>query len=300
MIDSARRALEEIDTAARRLATAGIESSRLDAELLLAEAADVTREAAITGSLDLSPSTLDKFDALVARREKREPIAYILGHKEFYSLDFEVTPAVLIPRPETEFVVAAALGSIAGKTNARVLDIGTGSGAIAIAIAVNAPRVRASALDISGDALGVASRNIRRHRVEDRVTLRRGDCFAVLDGGPVLDSFDVIVSNPPYLDDVEIAALDADVRGYEPRIGLSAGSRGLDILHRIAASARMHLANNGELIMEVGAGQAATVAKLVEDAGLQVVSVINDFAGHPRVVCAAAVEEQATVKKWKK
>ena len=144
----------------------------------------MAREAAITGSLDLSPEILKKFDALIARREKREPIAYILGHKEFYSLDFEVTPAVLIPRPETEFVVTAALECIAGKANARVLDIGTGSGAIAIAIAVNAPSAQITAVDISDDAIAVASRNARRHRVEDRVTFRRGDCFDVLDGDP--------------------------------------------------------------------------------------------------------------------
>jgi release factor glutamine methyltransferase len=299
MNDSARRALEEIDTASRRLATAGIESSRLDAELLLAAAAGVTREAAVTGSLDLSPATLKTFDVLVARREKREPLAYIVGHKEFYSLDFEVSPAVLIPRPETEFVVAAALQSIAGKTNPRVLDIGTGSGAIAIAIAVNARRARVTAVDISSEALEVASRNAQRHSVEDRVTLRRADCFDVLDSGPALETFDVIASNPPYLDDSEIAALEADVRSYEPRVALSAGSSGHDILQRILAAARRYLARNGELVMEVGAGQAATVAKLVEAAGLRVVSVINDFAGHPRVVRAQAVED-ATAKQWKK
>ena len=192
MSDAARRALEQIDTASRRLATAGIESSRLDAELLLAASAGVTREAVVIGSIDLSLAILKRFDALIARREKREPIAYIVGHKEFYSLDFEVTPAVLIPRPETEFVVTAALESIAGKADARVLDIGTGSGAIAIAIAVNAPRAQLTAVDISADAIAVASRNARRHRVEDRVTLRRADCFDVLDGGEPLGTFEVI------------------------------------------------------------------------------------------------------------
>jgi release factor glutamine methyltransferase len=286
MIDTARRALEEIDTASRRLATAGIESSRLDAELLLAAAAGVTREAAITGSLDMSPGTLKKFDVLIGRREKREPVAYIVGHKEFYSLDFEVTPAVLIPRPETEFVVTAALECIAGKADARVLDIGTGSGAIAIAIAANATRARVTAVDISNEALEVASRNARRHRVEDRLTFRRADCFDVLDGRPALETFDVIASNPPYLDDSEIAALEADVRSYEPRVALSAGSRGHDILQRIVEAAPRHLARDGELIMEVGAGQAAAVAKLVEEAGLSAVAVINDFAGHARVVRA--------------
>ncbi len=275
----------KIDEAARRLAACGIESARLDAELLMAAAAGVTREAAVTGSIELSPATLDNFESMIARREKREPIAYIVGHKEFYSLDFEISPAVLIPRPETEFVVAAALEFIAGAPDARVLDIGTGSGAIAIAIAVNAARARVTAVDISADAIAVASRNARGHRVEDRVTFRRGDCFEILDGGPALGSFDVIVSNPPYLDDAEIAALEPEVRGYEPRIALSAGAGGLGVIRRIAAGAPRHLASDGELIVEVGEGNAAA-AKLVEEAGLRVVSVINDLAGHPRVVRA--------------
>jgi len=282
----ARRALEEIDKAARRLAACGIESARLDAQLLMAAAAGVTREAAVTGSIELSPATLNNFETMIARREKREPIAYLLGRKEFYSLDFAVSPAVLIPRPESEFVVAAALKLIAGAPDARVLDIGTGSGAIAIAIAVNAPRVRVTAVDISADAIAVASRNARHHRVEDRVTIRRADCFGILDGGPALGSFEVIVSNPPYLDDAEIAALEPEVRAFEPRVALSAGAGGFDILRAIAAGAARHLASDGELIVEVAAGQAVAVAKLVEKAGLRVVSVINDFAGHPRVVRA--------------
>jgi release factor glutamine methyltransferase len=286
MSDAARRALEEIDTASRRLATAGLESSRLDAELLFAAAAGVTREAAITGSIDLTLSTLDRFDAMIARREMREPIAYILGYKEFYSLDFEVTPAVLIPRPETEFVVGAALECIAGKDNVRVLDIGTGSGSIAIAIAVNAPSARITAIDISPDTLAVASRNVRRHCVEDRVTLRRADCFGVLDGGAALGKFDAIVSNPPYLDDVEITALEPDVRRYEPQVALSGGVGGLRILRKIANGVSAHLETGGELIMEMGLGHAGDVVGIMTHAGLFVLDVINDFAGHPRVVRA--------------
>ncbi len=285
----ARRALEAIDKVSRRLADAGIESSRLDAELLIAAAAGVSREAAITGSIDMSSETLKRFDALVARREKREPIAYILGHKEFYSLDFEVCPAVLIPRPESELVVGAALEFVAAKPDSRVLDIGTGSGAIAVAIAVNAPHARVTAVDISADALEVASRNARRHRVEDRVKFCRADCFDVLDAAEALGTFEVIVSNPPYLDDAEIGALEPDVRGYEPRVAMRAGAGGLDILRRIVAGATRHLALNSELIIEVAAGQADTAAKLVEDAGLRVAAVINDFAGHPRVVRARRI-----------
>jgi len=285
----ARRAWEAIDNASRRLAAAGIESSRLDAELLLAVAAGITREAVVIGSINLSTYVTKVFDSLVARREKREPIAYILGHKEFYSLDFEVSPAVLIPRPESEFVVGVALEFIADKADARVLDIGTGSGAIAIAIAVNAPRARVTAVDISADALAIAARNAKRNRVEDRVTLRRGDCFGVLDGGPALETFDVIASNPPYLDDAEIAALEPDVRGYEPRLAMAAGVGGLDILRRIVSGASSYLTSDGELILEVAVGQAAVVVKLVEAAGLRVVAVINDFAGHPRVVRARRI-----------
>jgi len=262
---------------------------------LMAEAAGVTREAVVTGSIDLSPAILKKFDAMVARREEREPIAYIIGRKEFYSLDFEVTPAVLIPRPETEFVVSAALECIAGKANARVLDIGTGSGAIAVAIAVNAPSAQVTAVDISPDALAVASRNAERHHVQ-RVTFRRADCFGILDGGAALGKFDAIVSNPPYLDDAEITALEPDVRHYEPRVALSGGVGGLRVLRRIASGARAHLEADGELIMEMGAGHAGDVVRIIVHAGLKVVDVINDFAGQMRVARARGLHKS----EWKK
>jgi release factor glutamine methyltransferase len=286
----------KVDEASRRLAAAGVESSHLDAQLLMAKAAGVAREEVVTGSIDLSPAILKKFEELIARREKREPVAYIVGHKEFYSLDFEVTPAVLIPRPETEFVVNEALECIAGKANARVLDIGTGSGAIAIAIAVNAPSAQITAVDISADALAVALRNARRHRVEDRVTFRRGDCFHMLDGGAALGTFDAIVSNPPYLHDAEIAALEPEVHRFEPRTALNGGASGLDILQRITIDAPAHLETGGELIMEMGEGHAGDVVGLLNRAGLKVVDVINDFAGQMRVARAIVRPKS----EWKK
>jgi release factor glutamine methyltransferase len=285
----------KVDEASRRLAAAGVESSHLDAQLLMAEAAGITREAVITGSIDLSASILKTFDAMIARREKREPVAYIVGHKEFYSLDFEVSPAVLIPRPETEFVVNAALECIAGKADARVLDIGTGSGAIAIAIAVNAPSAQITAVEISADAIAVASRNARRHRVENRVAIRRGDCFHMLDGIAALGTFDAIVSNPPYLDDAEIAALEPEVHRFEPRIALNGGASGLDVLQRITIDARAHLETDGELILEMGVGHAGDVVNLITRAGLRITDVINDFAGQMRV--ARSSERKS---EWKK
>jgi len=292
----ARRALELIDEASRRLTAVGIESSRLDAEVLLAEAAGVTREAAVTGSLDISTDTLKTFETMIARREQREPVAYIVGHKEFYSLDFEVTPAVLIPRPETEFVVTAALECVAGKADARVLDIGTGSGAIAIAIAVNAPHARVTALDLSADALAVASRNVRRHRVEDRVTLRTADCFDILDTGAALGTFDAIVSNPPYLDDAEIAALEPEVSRFEPRIALNGGASGLDVVRRVTSGAREHLETNSELIIEMAACHMAEVVGEIALAGLKVVDLIKDLSGQFRVARGRNVDKS----EWKK
>ena len=287
-ITGRRRGFDAIDAAARRLSATGIESAWLDAELLIAAAAGVTRAEILAGVAAQSSETLVRFDAMLVRREKREPLAYILGHKEFYSLDFEVSPAVLIPRPETELAVATALEAFERTRDARILDIGTGSGAIAIAIAVNAHDARITATDISADALAIAKRNANRHQVPDRVTFRRADCFDTLDTEPPLERFDLIVSNPPYIDDESIAGLEPDVRGYEPLVALRAGSDALGFFRRIASGARAHLQDTGELIVEVGAGQASAVADIFEQAGLRVASVLNDLAGHPRVVRARA------------
>jgi release factor glutamine methyltransferase len=279
-------AVDLVEAAAGRLAGAGVESGRLDAQILLAEATGLTRADVIAGSRMPTAGQLARFEATIERRMRREPIAYILGHKEFFSLDFEVNRSVLIPRPETEMLVAAALDTIAEVREARVLDIGTGSGAIAISIAANASRAEIVATDISADALETAARNALRHRVSDRVRLRRADCFAVLDGGLALGRFDLIVSNPPYVAAAEVAQLEPEVRSFEPNIALSAGRDGLDFYRRIAADAREHLFEDGQLIVEVGAGQASAVAKILEDRAFQVVAVLDDLGGHHRVVHA--------------
>jgi release factor glutamine methyltransferase len=266
------------------LERAGVESPRLDAELLLAEAAGCTRERVLAGLAEISADGSARFAEMLARRAAREPLAYIVGHKEFYSIDLEVTPAVLIPRPETETVVAAALEFIARRPAARILDLGTGSGAIAIAIAVNAPGASVTATDISDSALAVARRNATCAGVAARVALRRADCFDVRDGGAQLGRFDLIVSNPPYVGALEAVRLAPEITHYEPALAVSAGGDGLAIVRRIAAGARARLERSGALMVEVGAGQADAVAALFRDAGLSRVGVINDLAGIPRVV----------------
>lgn len=284
--DRRARASNLLDAATQRLAKRGVPSARLDAEVILAEAAGVLRTCLLTDTVDLSDAILRRFDAMIADREHRMPLAYIVGHREFFSLDLHVTPAVLIPRPETETVVTAALEMIEKRPNIRVLDIGTGSGAIAIALAVHAPAIRLTATDISEDALEVARDNARVHRVADRIDFRLADLFDPLDRGPRLERFDLIVSNPPYIDEGSISDLEPEIRDFEPRVALGAPDRGLSVYRRIAAQSASHLSASGEIIVEVGAGQVDDIVQILANAGLRLVAVINDLAGIARVVRA--------------
>lgn len=284
--DRRARLLRVLETATARLAHAGVESPRLDAELMLARAMDTSRSAILSAPIAISSGAAERFEAMLSRRAAREPIAYILGSKEFYSLEFEVTPAVLIPRPETEFLVAAALEFAAEHSGLRVLDIGTGSGAIAISIAVNAARAIVVAADISPDALAVARRNVARHDADGSVKLRLADIFEPLDGGGALGNFDLIVSNPPYIEVSAIDSLAPEVRDFEPPAALFSGAGALECYTRIAGGAGEHLNRGGAVMVEVGAGQAEAVGALFREAGLHLTGVINDLAGIARVVTA--------------
>src|SRR5271166_1187084 len=196
-----------LEEARRALAVAGVDTARLDAEVLLARACGIPRAMLLAGTPQLTPDVIRKFRRMVARRATHEPLAYIIGRKEFFSLDFEVTAAVLIPRPDTETLVEAALKFLTTREQARILDIGTGSGAMAVALAMNAPDARIVATDISEDALEVARHNAMRHRCEDRIELVRADLF------PKDDSrFDLIVSNPPYIADDDLDSLQPEIR----------------------------------------------------------------------------------------
>jgi release factor glutamine methyltransferase len=231
------------------------------------------------------PSFCEAYARAVARRRAHEPVAYITGTREFYGRPFLVTRDVLIPRPETELIVDEALAALTERASAietpRVADIGTGSGCLAITIALEWLSARVAATDISTEALAVAVENAARLGVEGHIRFRRTS----LAGGAA-DSFDVIVSNPPYVATRDSAALAPDVRDYEPAGALFAGDDGLDVIRELLPAAERALTPGGWLIMEIGAGQADEVTTLAASAKLELVRVAPDLAGIPRVVVA--------------
>jgi len=265
------------------LERAGVQTPRLDAQVLLAEACRLSRAGLLTRREPLGESEAERFDAMLSRRMRREPLAYILGRKEFFSLDFEVNSHVLIPRPETETLAGAALDFLKARGEARVLDIGTGSGILAVALAVNEPRARIVATDISPDALEVARRNALRNRCADRIAFLPSDLFP-----PGAGRFDLVVSNPPYIEDRLIDDLEPEVARFEPRAALAGGVDGLDFYRRIGARAKTWLKPNGALMVEIGAGQGTKVAEILARFGLEVVAVLSDLAGIERVIHARA------------
>ena len=257
----------------------GIDAPRLDAELLLAATLGLDRVGLyVNFERPLQADELAAFRGRVKRRAGREPLAYILGHTEFWSLPLKVTPAVLIPRPDTELLVEEALPRL-GDGPRQILDIGTGSGALAIALAHERPECAVTAIDVSMAALAVARDNSRINGVADRVVLVHRD-LAELPAGP----FDLIVANPPYIPSGELATLMPEVRDFEPPLALDGGADGLAAYRAIAAQADTVMTNGGWLLVEVGAGQAAAVQTLFAAAGLTDIFVSRDLAGIERVV----------------
>jgi release factor glutamine methyltransferase len=277
-----------LEEASERLRAAGVDSPRLDAELLLAFAAGVTREALFANSIVIDDALRDRYATLIAQRASRMPLAYIVGRREFYSMELEVSPEVLIPRPETEVLVTAALDVVASRPVARVLDLATGCGAIALAIAANAPNARVTATDVSAPALAIAARNATHHGFDRRVEFRLADCWEVLDDGDALGRFDLIVANPPYVRNDEISSLAPEIRGFEPHLALAGGPDGLDFYRRIIDGAREHLAPDGTVMVEVGEGQAGDVATFFRARGYDNLALLKDFANIQRVVTGHA------------
>jgi len=284
--------------AADRLRRAGCDTPRLDTEVLLAHVTSRRREALLAHPEQiLTPDEAVRFRDVVARRGARCPLAYLTGRREFLSLEFEVGPGVLIPRPETELLVEVAV-SLAGRglrlagRGLRLADVGTGSGAVALALARLLPGAAILATDISATALACAARNAARLLPEGpphRVTFHPGDLLEaldVIDPRPVLDG---VVANLPYVSEADWAGLPPDVRDYEPVASLLGGPDGLDLFRRLAAQLPDYLAPHGFVCLEVGLGQASAVRSLLEATGLFAATAAHrDLAGHERVVSAAA------------
>ncbi len=275
--------------ARRRLAGAGVSEAALDARLLAAAALCVTpAEVFSHPERPLRDDDRRALDRLVARRAGREPLAHIVGHREFWSLSLAVTRDTLIPRPESETVVEAALAHVRDRdAPLSVLDLGTGSGCLLLALLSELPRARGVGVDISGAALGVALANADALGLGDRTRLVEGGWDAV--GG----RYDLIVANPPYVADGDLDGLAPEVARFEPRRALAAGIDGLDAFRAVVPLLPRRLAAGGAAFLEVGAGQAEAVAAMARQQGMQVIEIKKDLSGLPRCVAVASVAASA-------
>jgi release factor glutamine methyltransferase len=270
-----------INAAARRLEDGGIDPARLDAQVLLAHLLGKDRSWLFGHHEEpLSAGHAEAYTALIERRMAHEPVAYLIGHREFYGIELLVDPRVLIPRPETEMLVDAALEFLEERAPAaqRVIDVGTGSGAIALAVALNAPEARITAVDLSPDALAVAAANVAR--LDGQITLCSSDLLAAVTGDA-----DLIVANLPYIDSRSYTELDPTVRDFEPKLALEAGPQGLDAIACLLAQAPAHLAEDGLVLLEIGYNQSEWVAQLIEQTlPAFPYQIHHDYQGHPRMV----------------
>jgi len=256
---------ETLRAAATRLAAAGLDEPAREARLLARAARDAT-----------------EFEAFISRRAAREPFAYIIGRREFWSLDFEVTRDVLIPRPDSETLVETALKAFGPTPPRSIVDLGTGSGCLIVSLLTEWPDARGLAVDLSPAALDVARRNAARLGTESRLDFACAD-FATLQAGP----FDLVVSNPPYIASGVIGTLDPDVADFEPGLALDGGADGLDAYRAIARALPALLARRGLAMFEIGWDQASPVSQILQNQGFAVQRVVKDLAGNDRVIVAS-------------
>lgn len=267
----------------QRLRALGIESAVLDAQLIVGHALDLDR-ARLCAARDRPLSAKDacRIAALAARRERREPMAYLLGRRGFWSLELAVTPATLIPRPESETLIEAALGHVPDREAAlKLLDLGTGSGCLLLALLAELPRATGVGVDISRAACGVARANAVALGLGARARFVVGDWGASLAGG-----FDLIVANPPYVPEAEARRLAPEIVGYEPRDAVFAGADGLAAYRSLAPDLARLLAPAGFAVVEHGAGQGMKAAEILEKSGLRPVASRRDLAGRARCILA--------------
>ncbi len=275
-----------LQAATRRLDTAGADAPRIVAEALLARTLDLSRAQLLARLHDpLPPDKIDFYEGLIHRCEAGEPLAYVLGRREFYALDFFVDARVLIPRPETELLIETAILIAKARSETpspaySVADIGTGSGAIAITLAVHLPHAYVIATDISPDAIAVASQNARHHGVSDRVAFRIGDLLEPLDA-PV----DLLVANLPYVRSKEWEGLAHSIRGFEPAIAFNGGSDGLNMVNRLLGDAPRWVRPGGSVLLEIGASHGEAASELARDYFPDAnVAVQADYAGRERLL----------------
>lgn len=274
-----------LDWTARHLAKKGAEFPRLDSEVLLAHSLGCRRIELYTRYEEpASDEARTRFRDLVRRRVDGCPVAYLVGRKEFFALELTVDPSVLIPRPESEYLVVECLRLAKNIAQPRVLDIGTGSGNLAVSIAHQIKDAQVTAVDLSPDALKTAERNSVKHAVADRVRFLEGDLFSPIPQG---ERFNFILSNPPYIASEDLEQLPAGVRDYEPRLALDGGPGGYAILDRLIAQAGDYLNDSGHLIVEIGSPQEKHVREqIAAQSCFQLMDTIHDSSGHPRVLWA--------------
>lgn len=282
------RVFEALAAACEELTRHAVVNSRVDAEILLAHSLGKTRSSLLAHYRDEVDDSLGRvFFARVGERCRGKPLQYILGQQEFRGLLFEVSPAVFIPRPETEFVVEAALEHLA-EGGLELADVGTGSGCLAISLAVALPRARVWATDLSEAALEVARRNAARHGVERKITFLQGDLLKPLIRRLGKGQLDAVVSNPPYVGPEELSGLQKEVRDWEPRLALVGEEEASGLYGRLLSQAQVRLRPGGLLIMEIGYSMQEAVCGLLGQ-GWDLLGVTDDLNGIPRVVSARKV-----------
>jgi release factor glutamine methyltransferase len=285
---------QALDRAARRLAGAGIERARHEARLLLAHAAGLSAARMIADAdAPLFRPAIERFEALVARRANREPVSRVTGEREFWSLGFDIDPAVLDPRPDSETLVETALALFPdAAAPLAVLDLGTGSGCLLLAVLHERPRAAGFGIDISAGALAVAARNADRLRLASRARFVRGHWGRALSGG-----FDLVLCNPPYVASAEIANLSPEVARFDPRLALDGGPDGLDAYREMLSDLPRLLAPDGVALVELGAGQAALVSRISAGSGLHVIGLRRDLGGIERCAVIARDGVNRNLKK---
>ena len=272
---------EILQQATRVLEREAVADARREAGSLLSHVIGKDRTFLISHAEDaLKDRELREFEEVIARRASGEPAQYITGVQDFYGRSFRVTPAVLIPRPETELLIDAVLPLM--KADSNICDVGTGSGCIAVTLLCQRADARAVAVDVSEAALEIARQNAREHQVEPRIVLKVSDCFAALD--PKADQFALIVSNPPYVSADALPGLQREVRDHEPRVALSPGADGLTVIRRLLKDAPEFLTSGGHLVMEIGFDQSEKVRRLVNKSVWTLKDILPDLQGIPRIV----------------